>query len=166
MVVSNLHLVYEAQSTFPGSRWSDQQRARIHTWKVEDTELLLDVAQALRKAQDAGFALIVITNQSGIGLGMYGHDDVAKVHAYLEAELSVAGVHLTDIFYCPHHPEQGKCLCRKPGSLLLERAIARHGLQLEGSAMIGDGIATCKQPKQREFVVFLYLQMGSCFLLC
>jgi len=69
---------------------------------------------------------------------MYGHDDVAKVHAYLEAELSVAGVHLTDIFYCPHHPEQGKCLCRKPGSLLLERAIARHGLQLEGSAMIGD----------------------------
>ena len=110
----------------------------IHTWKVEDTELLPDVAQALRKAQDAGFALIVITNQSGIGLGMYGHDDVAKVHAYLEAELSVAGVHLTDIFYCPHHPEQGKCLCRKPGSLLLERAIARHGLQLEGSAMIGD----------------------------
>ncbi|MBP6311333.1 MAG: HAD family hydrolase [Flavobacteriales bacterium] len=110
----------------------------IHTWKVEDTILLPDVAQALRKAQDAGYALVVITNQSGIGLDLYGHEDVAKVHAYLEAELAAAGVHLTDILYCPHHPQQGRCLCRKPGSLLIERAIAKHDLELEGSAMVGD----------------------------
>ena len=110
----------------------------IHTWKVEDTELLPDVGQALYKAQEAGFLLIVITNQSGIGLGMYGHEDVAKVHAYLEAELAASGVHLTDIYYCPHHPEQGKCLCRKPGSLLFERAMAKHGIAQEGSAMVGD----------------------------
>lgn len=109
-----------------------------HTWKLEDTQLLPDVAEALREAQKAGYALIIITNQSGIALGMYGHEDVAEVHSYLQKELANSGVKLTDIYYCPHHPEKGKCLCRKPGSLLFERAIAEHGVQLDGSIMVGD----------------------------
>jgi D-glycero-D-manno-heptose 1,7-bisphosphate phosphatase len=109
-----------------------------HTWRMEDFEVLPDVPEALRVAQDAGWATVVITNQSGIGLGLYGHADVAKVHGYLHDMLAAQGVRLTDILYCPHHPQGGRCLCRKPGSLLLEKAIARHGLRASGSVMIGD----------------------------
>ena len=109
----------------------------IHTWKVEDTELLPDIAQALYQAQLAGFVLVVLPTRAG-SFRHVRHEDVAQVHAYLESELAASEVHLTDIYYCPHHPEQGKCLCRKPGSLLFERAIAKHGITREGSVMIGD----------------------------
>lgn len=109
-----------------------------HTWRMEDLEVLPDVAVSIRAAVDAGRAVVVITNQSGIALGLYGHADVAKLHTYLHGMLAEQGAVLTDIYYCPHHPQHGKCLCRKPGSLLLERAMARHGIQAEGSVMIGD----------------------------
>lgn len=110
----------------------------MHTWTLADFEVLPDVPAALRLLQDAGYALVVITNQSGIGLGLYGHAEVATLHRYLHAMLAEHGVELTAVYYCPHHPSHGKCLCRKPGSLMLEKAIARHGLDAESSVMIGD----------------------------
>ncbi|MDX9750937.1 MAG: HAD family hydrolase [Flavobacteriales bacterium] len=109
-----------------------------HTWRPEDFEVLPEVPDALRLLQDAGWLLVVVTNQSGIGLGLYGHADVEKLHGYLHAMLKEHGVGLTDILYCPHHPDQGRCLCRKPGALLLERACARHGIDPRASVMIGD----------------------------
>ena len=109
-----------------------------HTWRVEDFEILPDVPKALRLLQDAGYLLVVITNQSGIGLGLYGHADVARVHDKLRAVLAEQGVVLTDVHYCPHHPRNGRCLCRKPGSLMLERAMARHRIDPQVSVMIGD----------------------------
>jgi D-glycero-D-manno-heptose 1,7-bisphosphate phosphatase len=110
----------------------------MHTWTLPDFEVLPDVPQALKLLQDAGYALVVITNQSGIGLGLYGHAEVATLHGYLHAMLGDHGVQLTGIYYCPHHPSHGRCLCRKPGSLMLEKAMARHGLDAVDSIMIGD----------------------------
>ncbi len=109
-----------------------------HTWRMSDFEVLPDVPAALQQAHAAGLLLVVITNQSGIGLGLYGHQDVEEVHGYLRSMLSQHGVALADILYCPHHPSKGRCLCRKPGSLLLERAIARHDIDITRSFMIGD----------------------------
>lgn len=86
-----------------------------------------------------GYLLVVITNQSGIARGKYDHSDVASLHAWVQDQLRQAGAPLTDIWYCPHHPEwSGRCLCRKPGSLMLERAAALHGIDLSASWMIGD----------------------------
>ncbi|MBX2978799.1 MAG: HAD family hydrolase [Flavobacteriales bacterium] len=109
-----------------------------HTWSLPEFEVLPGVPQALRLLQDAGWVLVVITNQSGIGLGLYGHAEVEEVHGYLRRALADQGVQLSDVFYCPHHPSKGKCLCRKPGSLLLERAMAIHGIDAARSVMIGD----------------------------
>ena len=109
-----------------------------HTWRVEDFVLLPGVPVALRVLQDDGWLLVVVTNPSGIGLGLYGHADVAAVHGYLHGMLAEHGVKLTDVYYCPHHPSKGRCLCRKPGSLMLERAMARHGIDPDRSVMIGD----------------------------
>lgn len=109
-----------------------------HTWRQADFEVLPGVPAALGYARDAGFALVIISNQSGIGLGLYGHVEVHALHDRLAQELAMAGVRLDGILYCPHHPSGGRCLCRKPGSLLLERAIARHGIDPARSLMIGD----------------------------
>lgn len=109
-----------------------------HTWRMEDFEVLPDVPEALALAQGAGYVLVVITNQSGIGLGLYDHADVERAHRYLHDMLASRGVQLSEILYCPHHPSGGKCLCRKPGSLLLERAIARNGIEPAHSLFIGD----------------------------
>lgn len=109
-----------------------------HTWLLEDFEVLPTVAEAVRSINDAGMRAIVVSNQSGIGLGLYGHAEVAVLHAYLHDHLASKGARLDAVYYCPHHPSRGRCLCRKPGSLLLERAIARFGIDPALSCMIGD----------------------------
>lgn len=109
-----------------------------HTWRLEDFEILPDVAQAVKAAQDAGLLVIVITNQSGIGLGLYGHADVALLHAYLHRQLALQGAQLDAVYYCPHHPTRGRCLCRKPGGLMVERALARFNIDPSRSLMVGD----------------------------
>ncbi len=109
-----------------------------HTWKKEEFELLPDVIDALQLLKKDGWMIVVITNQSGIGLGLYDHSHVTEIHGILKNWSARGGVQVDDIYYCPHHPSIGKCLCRKPGSLLLERAIARYHIDPAASVMIGD----------------------------
>ncbi len=109
-----------------------------HTARFEDFEVLPGVPEAIAAATKAGWVVVVITNQSGIDLGLYDHATVERIHAHLIDLLKQHGTGLADIFYCPHHPQHGRCLCRKPGGLLLQRAAARHGLDLGASVMIGD----------------------------
>lgn len=109
-----------------------------HTWRLADFEVLPTVAEGIRAVNAAGMPVIVVTNQSGIGLGLYGHAEVARLHAYLHENLASHGARLDGVYYCPHHPSKGRCLCRKPGSLLLERAIARFDIDPARSIMVGD----------------------------
>ena len=109
-----------------------------HTWRLEDFEVLESVPETLSKLQKSGWLLIVVSNQSGIGLGLYGHAQVEVLHAYLHDRLAEKGVVLDAVYYCPHHPTNGRCLCRKPGSLLLEKAIARFSIDAAASVFIGD----------------------------
>lgn len=109
-----------------------------HTWRMADFEMLPTVAEGIRSIRASGRLVVVVTNQSGIGLGLYGHAEVAELHRYLHAHLAEHGTRMDAIYYCPHHPQNGKCLCRKPGSLLLQRAIGRFGIDPAASVMIGD----------------------------
>lgn len=109
-----------------------------HATRLEDFEVLADVPQAVALANSAGWTVVVITNQSGIGLGLYDHATLDRMHRYLHDMLDRQHTRVADILYCPHHPSHGRCLCRKPGGLLLERGAARHGLDLHASVMIGD----------------------------
>ena len=85
------------------------------------------------------YIFIIITNQSGIARGMYKKEDVDVLHNALLARLASEHIHIQDVFFCPHHPDHGSnCLCRKPSSLLLEKAAAKHNIDLGSSWMIGD----------------------------
>ena len=109
-----------------------------HTVRLADFEVLPDGPQAIAAAVRAGWVVVVITNQSGIDLGLYDRAEVERMHRYLGDMLRDQDTAVADVLYCPHHPSVGKCLCRKPGSLLLERAMARHGMDPASSLMIGD----------------------------
>jgi D-glycero-D-manno-heptose 1,7-bisphosphate phosphatase len=102
-----------------------------------DIELLPGVAHALRRLRSAGFALVVISNQSGVGRGLFPAAQVHEAMARLRAILRASGVELDAIYFCPHRPEAG-CACRKPGIALIDRAIEDLLLTRRGSAMVGD----------------------------
>ena len=109
-----------------------------HTTRLADFEVLPDVPEAIAAANAAGWVVVVITNQSGIDLGLYDHAEVEGMHRYLHDMLRPHGAVVSEIMYCPHHPSKGKCLCRKPEGSLLERAAAKLDIDLAGSVMIGD----------------------------
>jgi len=99
--------------------------------------LLPGVAGALRTLQAAGFALVVISNQAGVGRGLFPLSSVYAVMARLRRALRREGVELDAIYFCPHRPED-HCACRKPGTELVERAADDLLLDLRHSAMVGD----------------------------
>ena len=105
---------------------------------LEDFTINEGVAEALSGWQEQGYKFVVITNQGGIAKGLYTHEEVGRMHAFLEHHLKEHGVSLLAVYYSPHHPDHGNSLSRKPGSLMLERAIARYGIDPALSVMIGD----------------------------
>jgi D-glycero-D-manno-heptose 1,7-bisphosphate phosphatase len=109
-----------------------------YTWKIEDFKLTIGLVSFLKAIFKKGYLAIIISNQGGIGKGVCTKEDVEKAHQYLKDELAKGDLFLTDIYYCPHHPNAGKCLCRKPEPLLLEKAIARYQVDVTGSYFIGD----------------------------
>jgi histidinol-phosphate phosphatase family protein len=102
-------------------------------------ELLPGVIDAVLRLQTAGFALVVVTNQSGIARGLLTEADYERVRTRLDELLAERGVRLTASYHCPHHPDaNGPCECRKPGTLLHRQAAAEHGLDLARSIFLGD----------------------------
>jgi D-glycero-D-manno-heptose 1,7-bisphosphate phosphatase len=109
-----------------------------YTYRREDFSVLPDVIPALRVLQEMGYMLIIISNQSGIAKGLFTIADVEKLHSYLVAYLDDNDVRIKEIYYCPHHPERGSCICRKPDSQLVEKALARFNIDPAKSFFIGD----------------------------
>ncbi len=121
---------------------------RNYLWRISDFEFLSGVPQTLRRLQDAGFLLIVVTNQAGIARGYYELSDVQLLHKYMKQQLQKYGVNLAGIYLCPHHPDGQKdhpyaknCNCRKgkPGMLL--QAAQDLNVDLPRSFMIGDKLS-------------------------
>jgi D-glycero-D-manno-heptose 1,7-bisphosphate phosphatase len=100
-------------------------------------ELLAGAGAALRRLSELGFLLVVVSNQSGVGRGLFTLDDVERMNARLRDLLAREGVVLAGIYVCPHHPDDG-CRCRKPEPGLIETAAAELGIDLGRSIMIGD----------------------------
>jgi len=109
-----------------------------YIWRREDFVLNEGVITALNIFQKKGYLLIVITNQGGIAKGVFTEEDLAVLHEYMTDLLRVHGIELSAVYYCPHHPDVSPCECRKPGTLLFEKAIKDFGIDAASSYMIGD----------------------------
>jgi D-glycero-D-manno-heptose 1,7-bisphosphate phosphatase len=106
--------------------------------RLADYALLPGVVEGARALARAGYALAIVTNQSGLGRGRFGEQDFARFQARLVADLAAGGVALSGTLVCPHAPEAA-CACRKPAPGLLLRAREELGAELAASWMVGDG---------------------------
>jgi D-glycero-D-manno-heptose 1,7-bisphosphate phosphatase len=106
--------------------------------RISDFEILPHALSAIKQLLDNDFLVVVITNQGGIAKGLYRLQDLNNMHELLRNKVHELTGHTISIYYCPHHPDFGKCLCRKPDSLLVERALARYDIDAAHSYFIGD----------------------------
>jgi D-glycero-D-manno-heptose 1,7-bisphosphate phosphatase len=104
----------------------------------EDYELLTGTAAALRQLAAAGWGLAIVTNQSGIGRGLFTEGDFQAFQDHLLRDLRAQGVEIAATYHCPHAPGAG-CDCRKPEPGLLHRARNALGAELERCWFVGDG---------------------------
>jgi D-glycero-D-manno-heptose 1,7-bisphosphate phosphatase len=102
--------------------------------------LLPFAAAAIRRLNEAGWPVIVVTNQSGVGRGFFPEEMVHRVHDRLRSELAAAGARVDGIYYCSHVAPDD-CACRKPRPGMLERAAREHALELTGSYVVSDRFA-------------------------
>jgi len=102
--------------------------------------VLVDGAdRAIRRLAAGGFAVVLVTNQSGIARGLFSEADYHAVNGRLRELLKIGGAVFDGTYYCPHHPDfTGPCDCRKPGTALYLRAASELGLDLGKSFYVGD----------------------------
>jgi histidinol-phosphate phosphatase family protein len=124
--------------------------------------LLPGVPKAISKLNEAGYIVIVVTNQSGVARGFFDETVLASVHEKMIKDIEAGGGRIEDVFYCPHHPDDG-CTCRKPETDLGIAAIIKHNINPNASFMIGDhekdmefgkrlGMRTYQVSEKRPFV--------------
>lgn len=111
-----------------------------YVMQFHEFELHEPIIPFLEEVKKHGFLTIIITNQGGIARGLYDHALVKACHNYLQQFLSPQNLVFDAIYYCPHNPQFGDCLCRKPKGLLVEKAIARFELEKSACFMVGDKI--------------------------
>jgi len=112
--------------------------SHYYVWKADQLTWIDGVFENLRKLSGKGFLLFIVSNQGGISKGLYSKNDILKLHTELMQTFKQEQTDITEIVFCPHHPEIEKCFCRKPDSLLIERLIAKYQLSRADSYFIGD----------------------------
>jgi D-glycero-D-manno-heptose 1,7-bisphosphate phosphatase len=113
----------------------------------EEFEWVPGVREAAARLHEAGFALVVVTNQSGIGRGLYTEADFLKLSDWMREAFAAAGAPLAGVYFCPHHPTdavgalQVACDCRKPAPGMLLAAARELELDLSRSILFGDRVS-------------------------
>jgi D-glycero-D-manno-heptose 1,7-bisphosphate phosphatase len=106
---------------------------------IADWEWIAGARESIRALREAGYCILVVSNQSGIARGMFTAAEVDALHRFVNTELAASGTQIDGFYYCPHHPEfSGDCSCRKPKPGMLLTAAAEHRIDLSHSWMIGD----------------------------
>ncbi len=105
-------------------------------WK--EFEFNDDVIPALKSFQDAGYLLIIVTNQGGIAKGLYTLEDYDHLTKNMLQTFDRHGIKIEEVYFSPHHEVTGRSLTRKPGSLLVERGIYKYNIDPASSFIIGD----------------------------
>lgn len=115
-------------------------RVRLYPW----------TAEAIRRLNDAGLPVVIVTNQSGVGRGYFSESLVRQVHEKIKHELAAADARVEAFYYCPHHPDSPlkayrvECLCRKPATGLVEKAARRFRIDVKSSYVVGDSYRDMK----------------------
>jgi D-glycero-D-manno-heptose 1,7-bisphosphate phosphatase len=138
----------------------NEERAFVH--RIEDFVFVPGAISALRALKAAGYALVVITNQSGIARGLYSEAEYLTLTAHMQERLQASGVRLDAVEYCPHLADapierfRVDCECRKPKAGMLRRAIAALDIDPAASFLVGDRLSDVEAGRRAG--------IGRCFL--
>jgi D-glycero-D-manno-heptose 1,7-bisphosphate phosphatase len=111
---------------------------------LSDLRLIPGAAAAIKRLNDAGLKVVLVTNQSGIARGYFSEAQLHEIHDRLSQMLLEEGARLDAVYYCPHHPSAGKshytreCDCRKPGTGLIDMAVSDLNIDVKHSYVVGD----------------------------
>lgn len=109
-----------------------------YVYRLKDFVINDGVAQFIKAVRHKGYLIIIISNQGGIAKKLYSQNDVETLHRYLQDWLRKQDAEVDEIYYCQHHTDIENCICRKPASQMLEKAIARFGIDPAQSFFFGD----------------------------
>jgi D-glycero-D-manno-heptose 1,7-bisphosphate phosphatase len=117
-----------------------------YLYRIEDFEFTPGAIEGIKLLNDAGYLVIVVTNQSGVARGYYGEADIERLHNAIDQLLKVAGARVDGWYYCPHHtagnhPYNQECRCRKPLPGMLLTAASEQAVDLSRSWIVGDKVA-------------------------
>lgn len=122
--------------------------------RAEDFQLMPGIVKLCRRAREKGYLVIVVTNQSGIGRGMFSEEEFGRLTEHMKGLFRAEGVEIADVFFCPSmddgHPD------RKPNPGLFLKAAARHGLDMASCVSVGD--------RERDIQAALSAGVGRNFL--
>lgn len=133
-----------------------------YLYRKEDFRYLEGAVEGLRRLQDMGYLLVVITNQSGIARGYYSEDDLKELTDWMVSDLKESGISIAGMYYCPHHPQAiiGKyrktCDCRKPKTGLFYRAAEELRIDFDKSIAVGDkrrDLEICNETKVKGIML-------------
>ncbi len=138
----------------------NEERAFVH--RIEDFVFVPGAVEALRALKSAGYALVVVTNQSGIARGLYSEADYLALTGHMRELLAAEGISLDAVEYCPHLPDAPvahyrlECDCRKPKPGMLRKAIRTLDIEPGASFLVGDRLSDVEAGRAAG--------IGRCFL--
>jgi D-glycero-D-manno-heptose 1,7-bisphosphate phosphatase len=112
--------------------------------RIDQLDWVDGAPEAVRLLNEAGYTVVVVTNQSGVARGLYSEADIHAFHTHMQETLQAQGAHIDAFYHCPHHPDGSvagfavECDCRKPATGMLEQAAREWPLDLTRSFLIGD----------------------------
>jgi D-glycero-D-manno-heptose 1,7-bisphosphate phosphatase len=121
-----------------------------YVYKIENVEFVEGIFELVKRANQQGFIVIIVTNQSGIGRGYFTEADFTELTAWMLAMFTKQGAVIDDVLFCPHHPQAKvikyriPCDCRKPRPGMLKSAAQKHGISLVDSIMLGDQVSDAR----------------------
>jgi D-glycero-D-manno-heptose 1,7-bisphosphate phosphatase len=136
---------------------------RNYVYRIEDFRFLPGALQACRSFVEAGYLLVIVTNQAGIARGYYDTGAFETLTRWMEARFAEAGAPLAAVYHCPHHPDAKierlrlACDCRKPAPGLILQAQRDLGIDLRRSFLVGDKVSDIEAGRAAG--------VGRCFLL-
>jgi len=117
---------------------------------IEDFRFIEEVFDACLRFIDAGYQIVIITNQAGIGRGYYSENDFKVLNNWMLTEFKKQGIDILGVYYCPHHSEYAigdylqDCECRKPEPGMLIKAMVDHNIDMSSSLLVGDKLSDIK----------------------
>lgn len=114
-----------------------------YLYEIEEFEFIDGLFDCLKKLQENGFLLFIITNQSGIARGYYTCDDFKRLNSWMIDKFDEKGIKISQVEFCPHGPDDN-CSCRKPKTGMIDNILKNHCVDLENSWLVGDKVSDIK----------------------